>query len=148
MTPDQLRSLKVLARVYLPTGAVGKVDRWQSSVAPPRRPEEPFHHISTVFISWPGDSLERKSYRLDEPETYAHLLLKKPTVPTLTALPNPEVEHLPEDPEAMRDQIHAVLARFPKATFVETIGTLELVKMDMAEMLKNSGPETDKPKKV
>ena len=46
---------------------------------------------------------------------------------------------LPHGTEELRQDLHAVIARYPKLTVAETLGTLELVKLDLIERLRRSG---------
>lgn len=47
------------------------------------------------------------------------------------------VSNLPHGTEELRDDIHRVIGNYPKLTFVECVGILHLVVMDLAEALKD-----------
>ena len=46
--------------------------------------------------------------------------------------------------EELRDDINRVIANYPSMTIVETLGTLELLKAELIERLRTSGPENDR----
>lgn len=48
------------------------------------------------------------------------------------------VTRIPHGTEELRQDIHAVLARYPELTVSEVVGALEIIKMDVVAWLKEA----------
>ena len=49
----------------------------------------------------------------------------------------------PRDSEEMRNDLRRVVNNYGSVTVAETLGVLELLKVELCDRLKNSGPECD-----
>jgi hypothetical protein len=48
------------------------------------------------------------------------------------------------DTEEMRDDMNRIITNYPSLTVCQTLGVLELLKAELIERLRTSGPKTDR----
>lgn len=124
MTEEQFKLLQPCFAVFWPDGSVGHVNEVGFRDFPERR----ILRCRFINITWPEGS-----------KAPATIYEETNDVERLQGAPR-----RPAHTEEFRDDINRIITNYPQMTVCETLGALELIKAELVERLRTSGPETDR----